>query len=57
MSEADYKMLVEEFARIRRECDTREKAIALLQSEGILDASGEYADPYRVPAGDEANCL
>ncbi len=46
-------MLIEEFARLRRECNTKEKAIAQLQSEGLLDENGETAAMYRVPAGEE----
>ncbi len=53
MSEADLKMVLEEFERIRRECNTKEKAIAQLQSEGLLDENGETAAKYRVPAGEE----
>jgi hypothetical protein len=53
MSEADLKMVLEEFERIRRECDTPEKAIAQLKQEGLLDENGETASMYRVPAGEE----
>jgi hypothetical protein len=53
LTEADLKMLIEEFARLRRECNTKEKAIAQLQSEGLLDENGETAAMYRVPAGEE----
>lgn len=50
MSESDYKMLTEQFAQLRRDCDTREKAISQLQSEGLLDADGHTAAPYRSSA-------
>ncbi len=53
MSEADLKMLTEYFERLGRECDTREKAIAQLQKEGLLDENGETAALYRVPAEEE----
>ena len=47
MSESDYKMLVEQFERLRRQCDTPEKAREQLQSEGLLDATGRIAELYR----------
>lgn len=53
MSEADLKMVLEEFERLDRECNTREKAIAQLKKEGLLDENGETAAMYRVPAGEE----
>jgi len=49
MSDADFQMLVREFERQIRECDTPEKARAQLQSEGLLDADGRTAAKYRVP--------
>jgi hypothetical protein len=54
MSEADFKMLSEAFDRLRRECDTPEKAMAQLQSEGLLDAEGRTAPMYRDPIEDVA---
>lgn len=56
MSESDYKMLAEEFAQLRRDCDTPQKAIAQLQSEGLLDENGRTAAPYRNPVRESA-CL
>jgi hypothetical protein len=49
MSEEVFQMLVRAFERQRRECDTPEKARALLQSEGLLDADGRTAAKYRAP--------
>ncbi len=46
MTEADLKMLTAEFERIRIECNTPEKAIAQLQSEGLLDEDGELPPRY-----------
>jgi hypothetical protein len=47
MSESDLKMLKAHFERLRRECNTREKAIAQLQSEGLVDENGQTAALYR----------
>jgi hypothetical protein len=47
MSEADLKKLLDHFEKSRVENDTPEKARALLQKEGILDASGKLAEPFR----------
>ena len=47
MSEADYKMLAEQFDRLRRECDTPEKATKQLMDEGLLDSTGRTAELYR----------
>jgi hypothetical protein len=52
MSEDDFKMLMAEFERIDRECDTPEKAMRQLQSEGLLDENGEL--PARYGGGAEA---
>jgi hypothetical protein len=46
MSEADLQMLIAEFERQLRECDTPEKAIAQLQKEGLLDANGKLPAEY-----------
>jgi hypothetical protein len=46
MSEADFEMLMAEFDRLRRECDTPEKATAQLQKEGLLDANGKLPARY-----------
>ncbi len=54
MSEEDLKMMKEYFAKLRRECNTPEKATAQLQSEGILDENGELAPMYRPPVEGEA---
>jgi hypothetical protein len=55
MSEVEYRMLAEYFERLDLECDTREKAIAQLQSEGLLDENGQIPAKYRDPA-EEAVC-
>ncbi|MBS1813607.1 MAG: hypothetical protein JSS87_01895 [Acidobacteria bacterium] len=47
MSENDLRMLMEQFDRLRVECDTPEKASAQLQKEGLLDEKGQIATPYR----------
>ncbi len=47
MSEADLNLLKAHFDRLRRECDTREKAIAQLQREGLLDENGKTSALYR----------
>jgi hypothetical protein len=49
MTEADYKMVIEEIERLRLECDTPDKAKDQLRSEGLLDATGKTADLYREP--------
>ncbi len=46
MSESDLKMLMAEFERLDRECDTPEKAVAQLQKEGLLDANGKLPAEY-----------
>lgn len=50
MSESDLKKLLAHFEKSRRENDTPEKARALLQEEGILDASGKLAKEFREEA-------
>jgi hypothetical protein len=52
MSESDLQMLLAEFERIDRECDTPEKATRQLQSEGLLDENGQL--PARYGGGAEA---
>lgn len=47
MSEQHFRMLMEQLDRVARECDTPEKAIAQLQSEGLLDENGRTAALYR----------
>jgi len=47
MSESDLKKLLVHFEKSRIENDTPEKARALLQEEGILDASGKLAEVFR----------
>jgi hypothetical protein len=47
MSDSDLKLLTDHFERLRRECDSPGKAIAQLQSEGLLDQSGRTAAQYR----------
>ncbi len=47
MSEADFKMLVAGFERLRQECDTPEKATAQLLKEGLIDEDGRLAAIYR----------
>jgi hypothetical protein len=47
MSESDLKKLLAHFEKSRMENDTPEKARALLQKEGILDASGKLAKAFR----------
>ncbi|HZY62171.1 MAG TPA: hypothetical protein VFE38_06550 [Edaphobacter sp.] len=54
MSEADYEMLTEQFDRLRRECDTPEKATEQLKREGLLDSTGRTAELYRDPIEDAA---
>jgi hypothetical protein len=46
MSESDLKMLIAEFDRVDLECDTPEKAMRQLQSEGLLDENGELPARY-----------
>ena len=46
MSEATYQMLIDALERDVRECDTPEKARALLQSEGLVDAEGYMTPMY-----------
>ena len=50
MSEEDLKMITDYIEKLRVECNTPEKAIAQLQSEGLLDENGELPERYRVPA-------
>ena len=47
MSESDYKMVIEVIERLRLECDTPDKAMDQLKSEGLLDETGKTADSYR----------
>jgi hypothetical protein len=47
MSESDLQKLLVHFEKSRAENDTPEKARALLQEEGILDASGKLAEAFR----------
>jgi len=47
MSESDLKTLLAHFEKSRMENDTPEKVRDLLQKEGILDASGKLAEPFR----------
>jgi hypothetical protein len=47
MSEQDLKLLTAHFEQLRRDCDTPQKAIAQLQSEGLLDECGQTASLYR----------
>lgn len=54
MSESDLKMLKAHFEWLRQECNTREKAIAQLQREGLLDENGHTAAAYREPLAGEA---
>ncbi len=54
MTQADLKMLKAEFARIRIECNTPEKARAQLQKEGLLDENGELPARYGGPGLDTA---
>ena len=46
MSESDLQELIAEFERQMRECDTPEKATALLQQEKLLDADGRLPASY-----------
>ncbi len=47
MSESDLKKLLAHFEKSRTDNNTPEKARALLQQEGILDASGKLAEAFR----------
>jgi hypothetical protein len=47
MDQRELQMLLDEFDRLERECDTPEKARAQLHREGILDANGNLAPIYR----------
>jgi hypothetical protein len=40
-------MLERALQELTRECDTREKAIALFQSDGYFDKSGRRAKEFR----------
>jgi hypothetical protein len=47
MSEADLKTLLAHFEKSRAENNTPDKARAVLQEEGILDASGKLSETFR----------
>jgi hypothetical protein len=47
MDDAQYQLLKEEFARLRREYNTPELAGKLLQSFGMVDENGDLAEQYR----------
>lgn len=47
MSNQDLQEFLAAIERLRREISTPEAARAMLIEEGILDANGELAAPYR----------
>jgi hypothetical protein len=47
MSEQHLKLLLAHFEKLQHDCDTPEKAVAQLRSEGLLDETGATAPLYR----------
>ena len=48
MSEKEFQLLMDLFARKLKEKPSKEEALAALVSAGIFDKDGNYTEPYKI---------